>query len=244
MTSRPHDQGSVRLVLLGDTHGGNGPVNRALALAAELGAPTVVQLGDFGFWGGFDGEWFIDAVQQAARASGVTLAVIEGNHDRPDDPGYEAFSIDPDVPFDPSVPGQGLLHLPRGTRFALGGLTFACVGGACSIDRDGRTPGKSWWPSECLTASELRRIVADGPADVLLSHDAPLLPPGFSIWTSGSRALQEDMELQRQRMADVFNALRPSWAFHGHFHHRYEAAIQHAGGACIVHGLAAVGLTL
>ena len=40
------------------------------------------------------------------------------------------------------------IRLKRGQVFDLDGLKFFTFGGAQTVDKDNRTPGKSWWTQE------------------------------------------------------------------------------------------------
>ena len=67
-------------------------------------------------------------------------------------------------------PGQA--PLARGHWWVWGATVWA-AGGAVSVGRYGQTEGVSSFRDEALTDAEVDQIIADGPADVVIAHDAP-----------------------------------------------------------------------
>ena len=157
---------------------------------------------------------------------GVTHRFIDGNHD--DHPRLRkrvrrntAVTIAPNVIYQP----RGSVHEDEdGTR-----LLF--LGGAPSIDRASRTPGLSWWPEETITDEEASRArSAKKPIHVLVTHDAPAFPPGFT--PKGSPGYQREQKLSMDRIDMLVKHHRPELNVHGHWHARYER--QHACGTRVV----------
>ena len=210
-------------VFCGDTHNDLDFATKAAAIARQHGA-EMVQLGDFGFlWPGNDQ---LDGLSDMLVSFGVTLRFVDGNHD--DHPrlrkyvrACEATPIAPNVIYQP----RGSVHEDEdGTRFLF-------CGGAPSIDRAYRTKGLSWWPEEVITRAELdRALSATGPIHVLVTHDAPGFPPGFSA--KGSPAYRRAQDLSMKRIDALIRKHRPTLNAHGHWHHYYER--QHEIGTRIV----------
>jgi len=97
---------------------------------------------------------------------------VDGNHE--DSARLDAHPIDED--------GRRRLsdhvwHLPRGFRWQWGDSTWVAVGGAVSVDKQYRIEGKTWFAAEELTSEEADLIIAAGPADIVVAHDAPLGVP-------------------------------------------------------------------
>lgn len=228
-----------RFVVAGDWHGSEFAARAAIGVAARAGAPVLVQVGDFGLWAGRDGERFLAAVSAAAVESGVHVLWLDGNHENFDL--LDTFPVDPATRVRPVVPY--VAHLPRGSRWTWGGLRFAAVGGATSLDVARRTPGCSWWPQEALTAAQAHRVAAEGPCDVLLTHDCPegVAIPGVDR-VSSRRWWPEDALrtawAHREQLAVLVAELSPTHLFHGHFHVRYTAAAR----LCPAHVSEVVGL--
>ena len=209
----------------GDTHNDLAFVASAAMLARENGA-EMVQVGDFGFlWPGHDQ---LDALSALLVGLGVTLRFVDGNHD--DHPRLRKLcgrvrrrgvTIAPNVIYQP----RGSIHEDEDeTRFLF-------VGGAPSIDRALRTEGRSWWPEETITEAEYDfAMAAKGPVHVLVTHDAPDFPPGFT--PKGSPGYQQEQVLSMRRVDKLVERHRPLLNVHGHWHSRYER--RHRSGAVIV----------
>src|SRR5207302_2100931 len=96
-------------------------------------------------------------------------------------------------------------------------VRFGALGGAFSIDWRDRTPGKSWWPEEVTTASDVERLGGE-PLDVLVAHEAPAGVP-----LAGFRLPVEDevrSEEVRQLVRAAVQATRPRLVLHGHWQKR------------------------
>ena len=71
-----------------------------------------------------------------------------------------------------------VIHLMRGQIFDINGLTFFCMGGARSIDKEYRLTGISWWPQEEPSWTEMDEGLSNLEAhnntiDFILAHTAP-----------------------------------------------------------------------
>jgi hypothetical protein len=120
-----------------------------------------------------------------------------------------------------------LTYQHRGSlRVDADGTRFVFLGGAVSIDKADRVPGRSWWPEEAITPHDVRVAERHGTAHVLVTHDAAALPPdvndvGVAI---GHRLAATD---NRAYIAEAIQALRPQVHVHGHWHRAYQTQ---AGG--------------
>jgi len=187
---------------------------------------------------------FTEVVEFVAAKANVTVVVIPGNHED-----YDQINA---IPLEDKGDGWGLVQhfsdhiifLPRGYRFTIettdgtAETSFIAVGGAPSIDFEYRKLGTSWWLEEALTDDDETRIVSeaiDWPlsdsghgVDVFLSHDAPepLAPVIQRIvdnpqgWSHAGLKYSAD---GRNRITRIFNAVRPKFVFHGHYHVRASA---------------------
>lgn len=231
-----------RVLLVGDSHANVAWWRDVVAPAAErLGVDAIVQLGDFGWWPN-EGVF-----RRLVRESAKPTWFLDGNHEHHPDLA-EALGHarrrhnieDLLVP----VPLKGNLgHLPRGSRFSVGDVTVACVGGAHSIDRALRKIGVSYFDGEVLSDDDVVRAGAGGHADVLLCHDAPAgweipgllprpdLPPAW-------RGELPRCEAHRDLLRRVYEALTPRLVVHGHYHSAYRHPVDEAWGTVEVHGLA------
>jgi len=105
-----------------------------------------------------------------------------------------------------------------------------------SIDRAHRTDGATWWATETITDNDVETLVDRAGAsgvDVLLTHDAPALPP--SISPLGDPVIDADCAPSVGEIARATELLAPRLLLHGHYHVRYSG--QH--GMARVEGLAA-----
>ncbi|MFZ1382538.1 MAG: metallophosphoesterase family protein [Scrofimicrobium sp.] len=141
------------------------------------------------------------------------LGFIDGNH--------EDFGELKKLPNNSEGLGQvsdNVFYIPRGTVWQWRGTRFAGLGGAVSIDRQTRTPGRSWFPEEAITASDVANAKQAGTVDVLFTHDAPLPPvPKRSFGPT----IDADCDQSIAYVAEVVSALRPNLVIHGHYHLAY-----------------------
>lgn len=234
----------MRILVVGDLHSDTAAASMAIDHAAAVGADVIVQLGDFGFWPRTEpGRKFLRKTEARLAQVGMELWWLDGNHD--DHLALVTRQVGADGRRQVS---EHMFHLPRGHRWAWGHTTWMAAGGAVSVDRYGRTEGVSWFRDEVLTDSEVDKIIADGPADVVVSHDAPWglvalerrlsldLPPSErESWWPDDLLVMSDEHMQRvRRLVDGVRAVR---VLHGHHHSRYDDVLQGEHGSVKVTGL-------
>lgn len=77
-----------------------------------------------------------------------------------------------------------------------------------------------------MTWAQAEAVIADGPVDVVLAHDAPdrVMIPGINEHTAKfwPEHLIREANQHRALMGNVADALQPSLWVHGHYHVRYE----------------------
>lgn len=116
----------------------------------------------------------------------------------------------------------GVFYQPRGSTIPLpDGRVILFAGGAASIDKDRRTPGKDWFPEEILTMAEVA-LFPDISVDIVISHAAPesvALPETLN--GSFYDPSREALELVRLKYT-------PSLWYCGHYH----VPFRHQLGAC------------
>lgn len=151
----------------------------------------------------------LDAELGRAR---LRLLLTPGNHD-------DWSSLQPAFLAHPERPRRltpQIWALPRGLRFHIGGRTFLSFGGAVSLDVDRGT-------AEIPTDDDVRRAVAGGSVDVLLTHEPP---------NAGIAAVERTLEAHQRWSADrldlsassrsridrLVDQVRPSVIFHAHMH--------------------------
>jgi predicted phosphodiesterase len=224
----------VRILFLGDTHGETMWVLHAIAVAKRQGIRIIVQAGDFGFWEPYpDGVRFLDRVSQELDRAGIMLVWVDGNHEN-----HEYLRANYHQSENGMVPiRKRIVHAPRGSRWEWDRCKFLALGGAFSIDKKWRTPGKDWWPEELITTAEAQRAIEDGYADIMVTHDCPG-PGEITPWDpNGEPDRKKDNwpeSVGNRRMLDaVFREVRPKLLVHGHYHNTYRASL----GTSIIQGL-------
>lgn len=229
------------ILLAGDLHGDETWLFQKLvptALAAGVG--RIIALGDFGmFW---DSAAKPKRVGDKMAQVGLDLWFLDGNHENFDS--MMDMGFDPDAGTDPIYNDYlNLTYIPRGATFEWGGKTFMGFGGAVSIDKEWRTEHLSWWADELITEGQVRRV-EDNPTevDILLSHDVAGTPPVLGDFLRRGYDLPYKMDQlsrqNREMLRRVFDAVHPSWNFHGHYHHSYQDRLD----MCTFQGLACNGM--
>lgn len=230
----------ARIGFAGDWHGDSPCAGEVLTAAARSGADVVIQLGDFGLWPGRIGKRYLTEVSRHAVDTEMPVLVVDGNH--------EDFDRLDALPIDPATGlrrlAEQVWHLPRGSRWQWGAVRFGALGGATSLDRLHREPGRSWWPQEAITPEQAAAMAGGGELDVLVAHDCPsgVNIPGIHHRDTSRRSGWPIAELyrawdHRDLLADVCCALRPTHLWHGHFHIGYTGATGRFGPITRVRGL-------
>jgi hypothetical protein len=204
-----------KYLFLGDTHNDLAFAEEAAKLARQHDA-DLVQCGDWGFlWPGHDN---LTELSDMLVGLDVTLLFIDGNHD--DHPRLQKLCGRTRV--HGVAIAKNVVYQPRGSVHEdEDGTRFLFLGGAPSIDRASRVEGKSWWPEEAITDAEFNfAMSAKGPLHVLVTHDAPAFPPGFT--PKGSPKYQRDQVLSMKRVDALIRRHRPLRHLHGHWHCRYD----------------------
>lgn len=205
-----------RVAVCGDWHGNLGwlrSVARAVTRLAP-GATTVLQLGDW--WTDLEGSDRIFADVGIERVY-VTL----GNHEP-----WPSITRLLDAHRGHAIRvSDATWLLPRPARLHIGGREILSLGGAASVDRMWRTEGRDWWSDEAITEGHVAEAIAGGAADVMLTHESPSGTPVRAVqevvrtnpFGFPKDALSESAA-SRDRVAHVWNTVRPSLLMHGHLH--------------------------
>jgi Calcineurin-like phosphoesterase len=206
----------------------------------------ILQLGNLGVWPGFEGAQFLAAVSQALTITDAELWFVDGNHEDHTRLSKYLQNWKNSGDLADCYVTERVLWLPRGYRWEWHGRTWLAAGGGVSLDKAGRAEGVSWWPGEELSDAQAAAIVADGPADVLVSHDCPsgvvhAFPDPPNWWDPAdiTRAEQHGQRLQR-----VVDDLQPAHIMHGHLHRGYQRTADFGYGTVTVTGLAENGTGL
>lgn len=215
-----------KTVVLGDAHGDLSYILQAAARAQRLGIRTMLQLGDLAmYWPGSD-HWLVKLDRVLARFEIEEFLFIAGNHE-----GWES-KVGPGGLLGARQygerDGEGLIITSKRTKWAdngqrweRNGVQFGALGGAFSTDHEDRRAGKNWWPDlEEPTSDDVERL-GDDHLDVLVTHDAPHVPPGVPP-RGHSEADREHSGRARRLIRRAIDATEPELLLHGHWHHRYS----------------------
>lgn len=238
------DHVPVRVLIVGDLHCNTGALFQVVDHAAEVRADVIVQVGDFGFWPRTpSGQKFLRKAEARLALRGLDLWWVSGNHDD-----LQALGSRPVEADGRRRTSDHMWHLPRGHRWLWGDTVWVAAGGAVSVDRYGRTEGVSWFRDEVMTDAEVDQIIAAGPSDVVVAHDAPwgegifgrrlsldLPAADRESWWPEDLLLESDEHMRRlRRLVDGVGASR---VFHGHHHLRYDDRLTTSHGPVEITGL-------
>ena len=207
------------VVLAGDWHGNLPWALRMVTAARDAGARVIVQLGDFGYWRDDPStRKYLRRLESRLTELDMTLYWVDGNHEDHVRLLKQPLAADGTRPISDHV-----VHLPRGFRWTwrdADGIdrTWLALGGAVSVDRWHRTPGRSWWPEEEITSGDMSAAIGAGHVDVMVTHDAPhgVTIPGVTHTGGWPAASLADAAQHRGRLAQVVHSVRPVELWHGH----------------------------
>ena len=213
----------VHVGVLGDLHANTrwtiASIEKLCTQLDSLSEPRpwfFLQAGDFGAWDDRGGWNFLQQVNLVLAAKGAVIAFVPGNHEN-----YNFIESWADW----SPPGcPNIYQLPRGYRWRWHDRTWLALGGAVSPDKSVRSPQIGWFPQETITYEQAEKVCADGPASVMITHDAPAGVPLHYMNPPPSCFAPEDLrrsEQHRQLLRSVVNEIEPEYLIHGHYHQGY-----------------------
>lgn len=137
---------------------------------------------------------------------GWVIYCVRGNHDNPDE---WRGSSNTDAP--------GLPRMLRDNSvITIHGRTFYIAGGAVSVDKNRRVPGKSWWEGEELFVPVEAMKDMKGKIYGILSHTGPI-PPNYDRGEPLPKNVLSDLEWERIQKDRLAHMQPKEWYF-GHFH--------------------------
>lgn len=181
---------------------------------------VLLAAGDLGwcFCGGESDSNVLDFVQERCAQLGVVILAVDGNHDW-----HEGYASFPECEF---CSGRARRLRPnvyfaiRGEGYVIEGKMVATLGGARSIDRNLRTEGADWWPTEVPNLEEEERFRNTlferfgGKVDVIVTHTCP----ATIAYAAGFTILEPDPTMDI--LQDVFKDSRLEYGtwICGHWH--------------------------
>jgi predicted phosphohydrolase len=213
----------------GDIHGAIEQLyDDVLAFEESLGVrfEWVLHVGDFGVWPDpnrvdgatkrHDGAGDFPAWWLGQRAAPRRTLFIKGNH--------EDFVWLDAQPRSEILPN--LFYLSNGLTFELGGISVGGVGGCHGPSNfERRSRDLHGAAKRHYTREDIGNLIAAGPVDVLLTHDAPA-GVMFERHRRGLNWASEAMGLD-----DLVRGVRPRVCFFGHHHTRVHSELE--GVPCI-----------
>lgn len=207
-----NDINKKQIILVGDIHGEFATMRYKLETAGVQDA-YIIQVGDFGM--GFHRPGFYEAALSRLNVwllkSNNHMYVIRGNHDDPD------YFNTTNNPFNLS----NITLLADYTELTLLDKKMLFVGGAISVDRCFRVPGKSYWIGEPFVLKE------DFPFDkydCVVTHARPTQSGLFSTmhkirdWLDKDASLESDLNIEAELISRLYELTKPPvWIF-GHYH--------------------------
>lgn len=196
------------VILLGDTHCIDGRFQRVLENLSEI---TLIHLGDAGW--GFD-NWEeetknLEKILEICEKNSIDLFFVKGNHENPSY--YVRTTKQGNVTW---LSDYSILQMNDGRMIQV-------CGGAHSLDRRQRVPGRDWWEGEELHL-DLERVIE---CDILLSHTTIGYLFGFPPdkgavlnWARHDPLLIPDLIREQENMRLIFRKAKPKKAFCGHYH--------------------------
>ncbi len=145
--------------------------------------------------------------------------VVPGNHDYP--------ALSPILRAHPGVAvrvSRSSWLLPRPFRMSVGGRTVLTLSGATSVDLYWRLPNE-WSSDETIRDEDVAAAISGGPADIMVTHESPFDSPVRAVRQilrtnplGFPRESIVESAASRVRVRQVWDAVNPKLAFHGHMH--------------------------
>ena len=139
----------MNIYFTGDTHGGQGNTSLYERLEKVENDSVLLIAGDFGYvW---DRKYLmkISPIEQICKRNNIEIYSVLGNH--------ENYNVINKLPIVEKYGGkcyqvsESIFFFCNGELFDFGQCKLAVWGGGLSIDKEFRTPGKSWWAAEIPT---------------------------------------------------------------------------------------------
>lgn len=205
--------------IAGDWHGDLAWAMYAIEEFNKRGIKNIFHLGDFGIWGGPDGQKYTRKINKILESLDMRIYVTLGNHENynlvdkhypANDDGLLVKNTEPNI-----------LLFPRGFKWNWYQQTYMSFGGANSIDRMFRKKDKSWWEQEQITDDQIDSLNPNIGVNVLFTHDVPFGVDMKFNHRSAAEWPKEALEYSnesRHQLKKVTDIIQPQLLFHGHYH--------------------------
>lgn len=215
-----------QVALAGDWHVDARWAVDAIAAARKAGTAVIFQVGDFGWWPRDPlGRKYLREVNAACEQHEVDLSVLGGNHED-----WEMWSSE-------QTTYPAITLLPRAGRMSIGVRTVAWMAGAASVNREYCTEGLDWFPQELPTPLDVSVASEGGMADILLTHEAPLVATNGVALGRVKNPYGLNEEIRTYSLAgaalvqEAADRIQPLLHAHGHWHLPESQIISESEGA-------------
>ena len=199
-----------QVLLLGDIHG-QFHVIKSFVHRIELRDSLIIQVGDFGI--GFCPPQEVvetHSLNKCLHKFNNKLMVVRGNHCNP-----SFYKGKKRIDFNNLYSNIKLIE--DGSTQNILGKKVLFIGGAISIDRLDRTEGVDYWTEECVDTN-LNSIES---CDVIISHSCSKhfdVGGNINWYLRHDKALQQDLDKEREILHEVAKIAKPKEWYFGHFH--------------------------
>ena len=204
-----------KIVFVGDIHGEFGRLR--YDIRRQYKNAYVIQVGDFGM--GFHKPGYYETefkqLNETLETHNCHLYAIRGNHDDPE------YFKETHNPFD----YKNITLLADYSELELLNKKILLVGGAVSVDRMYRIPGRSYWDKEPFVLKpkeELEKFL--GKYDFVVTHTRPGVCGAFKgfaniqHWCNQDADLKNDLIDESNCVNELYFKTKPKRWDYGHFH--------------------------
>lgn len=209
------------ILVVGDIHGSWRNLN---TIISRKKPDIVLQCGDFGWWPSME----INVKKAHVREKWVLKGVKPGNS--------KVYWCDgnheehPDLIQDGTIKEvyDNVYHASRGSVLELpDGRNVLFVGGADSIDKQFRTPGRDWFGGENISQAEFETIMSvDKKIDIVISHTCPR-----SFLIIGEK--NDYFDPNRLALEEVLYKYKPTYWYFGHWHKFRTGKVDNTNWTCL-----------
>lgn len=198
----------MKIFFLGDTHGNIHLVEESIERANRERCDRIVQVGDFGFFP-YIYPNFLKELEYLE--SDIPIYWIDGNHENHEHLKDYKYSSIPTSLTSMGHKGNNIYYIPRGYTESIASIKILYLGGADSVDKHSRTPGRDWWPEEAIKIMDYYICSQESNVDIMVTHDCPQ-----------NKVMTHENIGSREALNQLVNRLKPKLLIHGHHHYSYR----------------------
>ena len=212
-----------KIIITGDIHGDWGPLN---ALINRKQPDKLIVCGDFGYWPHFHKSTNfhrrgVPWNQYGIKNPKTEIYWIDGNHENHEIIQQMVKEHGRKNPIQIKEFENGkVYYMPRCSTMELNGINCLFIGGACSIDKETRVEGISWWRDEELSYTDYLNLPEE-EIEVVFSHTIPSCVDDKLPLLSQALA-DKFKDGSCQILEEVFYKYKPIRWYFGHFHRHYQ----------------------